>query len=219
MLNIFFLTKTILRIIYYLLFNYKRYANILIEIILLKPKIILEIGVYKGQRAQEIIEAARIFNKKILYYGFDLFEDFFQKKNILNSELSKKPELKKNVYKKICKLAKVELFKGYTKKTIPTFLRKKIKPDFIFLDGGHSVKTIKQDWNNIKKCMYKNSVCIFDDYYTGSNELIKKYGCNQIIKNLKHYYHYKILFFSDFFLLKEKSIKINMVKVKLNKLK
>ena len=63
MLNIFFLTKTILRIVYYLLFNYKRYANILIEITVLKPKIILEIGVYKGQRAQEIIEAARIFNK------------------------------------------------------------------------------------------------------------------------------------------------------------
>lgn len=215
--NIFFLIKTILKIIYYLLFNYKRYANILIEIILLKPKTLLEIGVYKGQRAKEIIEAARVFNNKISYYGFDLFEDFFLKKNILDLELSKKPELKKSIYKKISKLAKVKLFKGYTKKTIPIFLRKKIKPDFIFLDGGHSVKTIKQDWNNIKKSMYKNSVCIFDDYYTGSNELIKEYGCNQIIKNLGNYYQCSILFFFDYFFLKNKYIKINMVKVKLNR--
>ena len=46
-----------------------------------------------------MIETAKIFNKEIDYYGFDLFEDFY-KKNIIKKELSKKPLSKKN-FKKI----------------------------------------------------------------------------------------------------------------------
>ena len=76
--------------------SYKRYANLIIIIFKLKPKIILEIGVYKGTRSIEMIQAAKLFNSSVKYYGFDLFEDFF--KNKLN------------------KFCDVKLYKGYTKK-------------------------------------------------------------------------------------------------------
>ena len=74
MKRIYYLILTIYRIIKYLLSNTKRYSNILFFVLLHKPKTILEIGVYTGRRAQEMIEAAKVFNKKIEYYGFDLFE-------------------------------------------------------------------------------------------------------------------------------------------------
>ena len=72
-MKIVFLLKTLLRIIYYLQSNEKRYVNLLIQIFKKKPKKIVEIGVYNGRRAIQMIEAAKIFNKDVEYYGFDLF--------------------------------------------------------------------------------------------------------------------------------------------------
>jgi len=54
--------------------------NLLILIIFYKPKTILEIGVYNGLRAKQMIEAAKIYNNQIIYYGFDLFENFYKEK-------------------------------------------------------------------------------------------------------------------------------------------
>ena len=38
--------------------------------------------------------------------------------------------------------------------TLKSLLSQK-KIDFIFVDGGHSVKTILSDWENVKKIMSK----------------------------------------------------------------
>ena len=117
MIRIYYLVLTIYRIIKYLLSNTKRYSNILFFVLLHKPKTILEIGVYTGRRAQEMIEAAKVFNKKIEYYGFDLFEMMNNK--ILKKEMSKIPNSKKKILQKLSKIANVMLFKGYTNKTLP----------------------------------------------------------------------------------------------------
>ena len=74
--KIYFFILTIFRVIIYVFFGYKRYANILLLILKFRPKNILEIGVYKGTRSLQMIEAALIFNNSIKYYGFDLFNDF-----------------------------------------------------------------------------------------------------------------------------------------------
>ena len=81
-----------------------------------------------------MIEAAKIFNNKIKYYGFDLFEEL--KPDILKKELSKIPVKKKYIYKNLSKIADVKLFKGYTNINLQK-LKKKV--DFVFIDGGHSV--------------------------------------------------------------------------------
>ena len=83
--------------------------------------------------------------------------------------------------------ARIKLIKGNTLMTLPNF-PKKNKIDFIFIDGGHSVKTIRNDWNQSKKLMHKNTVVVFDDFYSGDKNLIKKFGCNKIIESLPNNY-------------------------------
>ena len=57
------------------------------------------------------------------------------------------------------------MIKGDTIKSLKTFSKKNKIIDFIFIDGGHSLKTIKSDWNNVKKLINKKSEVVFDDYY------------------------------------------------------
>ena len=180
MKKIYYFILTIYRIIKYLFSNTKRYSNILFFVLLYKPKTILEIGVYTGRRAQEMIEAAKVFNEKIEYYGFDLFEMMNDK--ILKKELSKIPSSKKKIQQKLSKIADVKLFKGFTNKTLPKL--KNTKVDFIFIDGGHAVNTIYSDWIKCKNFIKKNTVIVFDDYYVNDKKIIKKYGCNKVIDTI-----------------------------------
>ena len=63
----------------YFFFGYKRYAQLLLLVLLKKPKSILEIGVYTGKRSKEMLMAANVFSNNIEFYGFDLFENFKDK--------------------------------------------------------------------------------------------------------------------------------------------
>ena len=54
-----------------------------------------------------------------------LFEDFFKRKDILKKELSKKPKNINFIKKKINNIGNITLYKGYTKKTLPVFIKKK----------------------------------------------------------------------------------------------
>lgn len=211
---IFFLIKVICK---YFFLGPRRYLNLFLNIIFIKPKIILEIGVYRGTRSLEMIKIANIFNKKIKYFGFDLFEDFYLKKNILNNELSKNPQNIKVIKEKLKfnKDIKIYLNKGFTKKTLPIFLKKKIKIDFAFIDGGHSITTIKNDWKYVKKMMHKKSVTIFDDYYLNDINITKKFGCNFLKKILNKKYNLFLLPFTDKFLKKGKYKFIKMIKITL----
>ena len=67
--------------------GYKRYAQLLLLVLLKKPKSILEIGVYTGKRSKEMLMAANVFSNNIEFYGFDLFENF--KDKILKEEFLK----------------------------------------------------------------------------------------------------------------------------------
>ena len=73
-LKIYYLILTLFRIFKYLLSNTKRYSNLLFLILIHKPKSIVEIGIYKGFRSKEMIQAAKIFNSDVQFFGFDLFE-------------------------------------------------------------------------------------------------------------------------------------------------
>ena len=199
-IKIYYYILTIFRIIKYNFSKTKRYKYLLIEILKSKPKKIMEIGVYNGRRAKEMIQAASIFNNDIYYYGFDLFEEFYELNNVLKNELSKKPDTKIQIKKKLSNLATVNLYKGDTKKTLQEFIKLEIFPDFFFIDGGHSVKTIENDWNYVSIIQKKNKVVIFDDFYDSENNFIKKFGCNNIIKkiNEKRYFVQKLNTFDSF---------------------
>ena len=215
-MKIFYLIKTLLRLIYYLQSNEKRYFNLLINILRSRPKKILEIGVYNGRRAIQMIQAAKIFNNNIEYYGFDLFEDITNK--IYKNEASKFPDTKKNILSKLEKHGKIFLYKGFTEKTLKDFSYTNTKVDFIFIDGGHNVQTIKNDYFYSSKIMNKNATIILDDYYISNDIDTNILGSNTLYEELnKTDNKPKLLPFSDKYIKNGNVRIIKMFEVKMKK--
>jgi hypothetical protein len=148
-----------------------RYKNLFSTIKEHKPQSLMEIGVYDGRHAVQMIETAQIYHKEVNYYGFDLFElitpEIIQKefsKHKIFSELTVRRELEKTK-------ANIYLYKGFTKDTLSFFVSLKKKVDFIFVDGGHSLETVQMDWCYIQEILKVNqkAVVLFDDYYCNTN--------------------------------------------------
>ena len=147
-------------------------------------KILLEIGVYKCIRSQAMILAALETIGKVQFFGFDLFEDLTNE--LADLEMSPKPYCIAQAYEKLNGIGvDVVLFKGFSRETLPMFLTMNIKPDFIFIDGGHSFETVESDWNYVKQMMHDETVVVFDDYLSACEDL--RWGCNRVVDSLEGY--------------------------------
>ena len=156
-----------------------RYSQLLSAIDLFKPQSIVEVGTWNGQNAIRMIQQAQKHHKKyISYVGYDLFETATNTTD--SEELNVKAhytahEVECDI-KKACPGVDVLLIKGNTRDTL-----KNIQADFAFIDGGHSVETIANDYNACKN----SHVIIMDDYYIadedGALPDLMKYGCNQLV--------------------------------------
>ena len=109
------------------------------------------------------------------YYGFDLFDS-------CPLEEFPKAEWKKISLEKIRTAlertgAKVSLFKGNTRETLA--LTPLPMMDFIFIDGGHSLETIENDWNHCKKLMHPKTVLVMDDYWNRTDA-----GCRPLVDDV-----------------------------------
>jgi hypothetical protein len=138
------------------------------------------VGTWNGGRALEM-------NQYAVYYGFDLFEDATSQTD--TAEFNVKPHFSvEDVGQKLKAFGKHDfyLFKGNTRETLTKFANEFTgKIDFFWIDGGHSVQTIRMDWENVKKLARRDSVILFDDYYSGmSDEKLKEIGCNSILDEL-----------------------------------
>lgn len=160
-----------------------RYHTLLELIAVFKPQSIVEIGTWSGDNAIRMIKAAQQHHEKVDYIGYDLFEDatpetdaeeFNVKEHHTQAEVRAKIE-------KACPGAEIALVKGNTRETLRT-----ITADFVFIDGGHSIETIKSDYEAVKH----SSVIVFDDFYSplpdGQMPDIQKIGCNLIVSELPH---------------------------------
>ena len=161
-----------------------RYDFLIREVHRHKPKSIVEIGVFRGCTSARMIKAALKYHEQIDYYGFDLFGSATSKK--LLSEVATKPITTKEATEKLGSLgANVILFEGETTKTLPTFVAMGIKPDFIFIDGGHSPETIEHDFSEIEKVMHKDTNVYFDDYIETDSGEDLGWGCKYLISKLQ----------------------------------
>lgn len=137
-----------------------------------KPRTILEIGTWNGKQAAKMINTAARFNPKddIVYYGFDLFEKL--EANIREQEYCNKAPCSYKEASFNISVTGVEfhLYQGNTKETLPKF-RPEFPIDFVWIDGGHSIDTIRSDWKEIEKIIHKESVVLFDDYYPGNKSI------------------------------------------------
>jgi predicted O-methyltransferase YrrM len=153
-----------------------RYERLIALVKEKQPKAILEIGTWNGRRALEMLMAS----PDSKYYGFDLFEDSdaftdAEEKNV-------KPHYTLRGVKAYLDGFDVVLHKGNTRATLKDF----DKPvDFVWLDGGHSVETVRSDWENVKRVLMPGATVLFDDYYTGPIDT-RRFGCNEIVKSLNH---------------------------------
>lgn len=142
-----------------------------------QPKAILEVGTWRGERAMAMLNLC----PTATYYGFDLFEDATIENDRLEQN-TKTHHYIQNVEDRLFGWD-VHLIKGNTRETLKNFNE---KVDFVWIDGGHSVETIRSDWENVKRCLTPDAWVFFDDYYTGPEIDTSRVGCNEIVKDLKH---------------------------------
>ncbi len=157
----------------------------------------MEIGTWEGTRALKMIQLAQKYHHKdkIEYYGFDLFESLTQDK--FREEISKWPPSLSEAKQKLEKTgASIHLFKGDTMQTLPNIIPSLPNMDFIFIDGGHSLKTIANDWEHTNKLMDKKTILIFDDYWLNRDDAGAKVTVDGISRKL---YKVKILPITDYF--------------------
>lgn len=188
-----------------------RYAQILDVIDQIKPRSIVEIGTWTGERALQMIQEAAKFRPigEIKYGGFDLFED--QTGEQLRREFSKRSAPVEVVRRRLKATgAQVGLLKG------PSCITLQDAPDadLFFIDGGHSEETIRQDWEHVQLRMSYDSVVIFDDYYVGEHP--EGIGCNQIVDSLDQA-QFEVTWLPV--QTETETLKIQMVKVKRAKLR
>lgn len=153
-----------------------RYEQLLNAVREKQPTAILEVGTWNGVRAQQMLSLA----PDAKYYGFDLFEDATPATD--KEEMNVKAHYYRDMVLDRLTGFQAYLYKGNTRETLANFNE---PVDFVWLDGGHSVETIKSDWENIKRCLMPGAWVFFDDYYTGPIDTTR-FGCNEIIKDLKH---------------------------------
>jgi predicted O-methyltransferase YrrM len=140
-----------------------------------KPKHIVEIGTWNGKRAVEMMAVSNAY-----YTGFDLFEDASKKSD--EEEMNvKQPADMMDVAKamEMSGFNKFCLIRGNTLKTLPEWVNSDdFQPfDFAFIDGGHSVETIKSDYEHIKKAISPGGTIVLDDWY---DPPLEGFGCNFI---------------------------------------
>lgn len=136
----------------------------------LNPEVILEVGTHVGKRARHLAAACK------MYYGFDLWDEADEEE--MNGKGS--PSLETALLK--LQGYRFELIRGNTRKTLPEFLKRGVRVDLAFIDGGHSIETIRSDYANVRQMMKPGGVIIFDDYYKPE----RSYGCNAVVIDIQH---------------------------------
>lgn len=134
-----------------------------------KPEHVVEIGTWNGKRAIEMMAVSNCY-----YTGFDLFEDATEETD--KKEFNVKPhnemvEVARSIEQ--AGFSRFALVRGNTNKTLWEW---KGEPfDFAFIDGGHSVETIQNDYEWVAQNIKKGGTIILDDYYEPE---LGGLGCN-----------------------------------------
>ncbi len=173
-------------------------ANFLLDIVKKnKPLNFLEVGVLEGVTSRNVCELLhKMHGTSFSFTGIDLFgEDVKIEYNEEFTPISYKISnpLKWVYFKLILRMSpnslecvklllkkfksSISLYKGYSKDILNKISFDKI--DFVFLDGGHSYNTVKEDLTILISKLNKDSIIICDDYN------IKQYGVKKAVDEIK----------------------------------
>ena len=123
---------------------------------------IMEIGVYDGDNAVTMVEAAiqNVTPREVEYYGFDFFSYYSY------SEVGRKLE------KTGCKF---RLFEGNTLDTLPEAVETLPEMDLIFIDGGKSFAVAESDWRNSRLLMHaETGVFVHNAGFSGVRRMVER---------------------------------------------
>ena len=189
----------------------KRYINLFRIIAQRQCSSLVEIGVFDGIHAGQMIAVAQVQNDEVSYYGFDLFDDYSEGV----SEYSKRPKPMDKILDRLVRTsANIALFRGDTRKTLPDNLDKLAGADFVFVDGGHAHDVVASDWSNIQQIMDSDTVVVFDDYYIDPPADVAEMGCNAVIDAIdQEEYDVQHLWPADSFRKKWSVLTIRMIMV------
>ena len=151
-----------------------RYTQLLDMVRDKKPRHVIEIGTWNGKRAMEFMAVSNCY-----YTGFDLFEDATPETDKAEFNV-KRPCSIANAGKAIEKagFSRFCLIRGNTNQTLPEYFEKEQPPfDFAFIDGGHSIATIENDYRWIAQNIEEGGTIILDDWYDPE---LEGFGCNFI---------------------------------------
>lgn len=162
----------------------QRYKQLTDIVKFVKPETIIEIGTHNGKRAYQFVIEAIKHRKQVHYIGYDLFENANEQTDAqeMNGKGAGSMAI---VQEKLDRIKQsfpgftYELVKGNTRDTLHGT---STPADFVYIDGGHSVETIRGDYEAVKL----SRVIAFDDYYIGKNAPTDRWGCNEVIKDVQH---------------------------------
>ncbi|HQM23668.1 MAG TPA: class I SAM-dependent methyltransferase [Kiritimatiellia bacterium] len=158
------------------------------------PRSMIEIGVWRGDRTIRFLSDGEALKR---YVGFDLFEGMTNEKYQYESMGQCVPHSKEAVMKRIRPIAvqrgcSVDLISGKTEETLPGFAKEYAgQYDFIYIDGGHSLETVANDWEFSKRLLAPHGLVIFDDYYLNDDSR----GAKPLVDMLLHDRNYRVRFF------------------------
>lgn len=148
-----------------------RYRQLLEIVRDLKPKHIIEIGTWNGKRAIEMMAVSNCY-----YTGFDLFEEATKESDekefnvkAHNGMINVAKSIETAGFSKFC------LIRGNTNETLKTYFENPHSFDFAFIDGGHSVETIENDFKWISDNIDDGGTIIINGWYDPPLEGL---GCN-----------------------------------------
>jgi SAM-dependent methyltransferase len=144
---------------------------------------IVEIGVLNGDFAVRLIKAGQTSSPsaRIFYHGIDLFETI--PTDMLTEENSLQPQTIDRVRQRIlsdCPSAIIDLRAGYSKDVLPGMKEELAGADLIYIDGGHAVATIRDDWQIVSTWAGDETRVVMDDYYDGRDDI----GAKRVVEEI-----------------------------------
>ena len=133
-----------------------------------------EVGVYDGVNAYRLLSWLSQADIAVVYHGFDLFEyakdaDLSEDNPGIHAELRRSKDAIlamhqtaiKNKLSSVCN--NVFLYKGPTEVTLRANASNIKDSDIFYVDGGHSYKTVRSDFDVIISIAKRKSIIVFDD--------------------------------------------------------
>lgn len=114
----------------------------------------MEIGVYDGDNAVDMVKAAKEASPGgiVEYYGFDYFTSYSEAE----------------VYSKLKETGCVyQLFKGDSLETLPRVVDSLPVMDLVFIDGGKSYQEAQSDWECTQRLVHEGSAVFVHNYDFG----------------------------------------------------